>query len=43
MHAPASDLPIFFESAEYRVRGLKILNIPSLSISGGGADRDRRS
>lgn len=34
MRAPDSDLPIFFEHAEYRVRELKILNIPALSISG---------
>jgi tungstate transport system ATP-binding protein len=35
MRAPSSDLPVSFERTEFRARGVKILNLPTLTIPGG--------
>lgn len=35
MRAPSTDLPIQFDRAQYRVRNLTVLNVDSLTISGG--------
>jgi tungstate transport system ATP-binding protein len=35
MHAPSSDLPIYFEQVEFRAGSLRILSMPTLVISGG--------